>query len=388
VGSLEIDAKTGRIFLGTMLGGSGFSGGGLYRSGDGANRWLSIAGRGREAIHGMVFDARSGSITIATPTGLYRSMGFPYEEWQELPVGHRAQEVRRVVAHPRRAGTLYAIAWNHLYRSDDFGASWQLAAQPMPAGTDGATPALDLAVDAGGDVYVLQSPRTRLLKLAAGSVEWTSFDVWPAMYVVADPNVPGTVYVGSRVTRDGGASWQTTPAPSGTHLTIDPSDGRRLFLSAFSGLYLSTDAGMTWSRILTEIIIASNVAISPADPNVMSFLARRDIDRRLVYRSVDGGKTWNTVDPVSSDGSSFDFVAEEELLADIHDPQTLFAAIRTGVFRSDDGGATWRSIGEGLPAPSWPSLAMDRARRFLHLATSRGVWELPLEVPRRRSVRR
>ena len=384
-GTLDVDPKSGRLFLGT----NGGQGSGVYRSGDRGANWLPLDNAGREPVTGLLFDDATGSLTIATFTGVYRANG-----WSEVQVGHATHFARIVATHPRQPGTLFTISFNRLFRSDDSGATWRAAAGAMPLIGNAAWEALELAVDAAGDAYVrvsnfsVASP-DRTLRLPAGSRDWIDLGERGSGPLVADPSVPGTVYTGPMVTRDSGSTWEELVVPGGAErLTVDPTNPRRLFVDTIftNSVYESTDGGRTWSRHFEGLIISSHIVISPADPRVVTFLGRRFNDR-YIFRTTDGGVTWTTYAPATTDGSNFDFWYGDSLVADPRDPRTLYARTGAGVFRTTDGGASWHSLTAGLPSAYLWSLAIDADARFLHVGTAEGAWDLPLRSARRRSVR-
>lgn len=387
-GTLDVDPKTGRLFLGT----NGGPGSGVYRSGDRGASWLPVENEGREPVNGLLFDDATGKLTIATVTGVYRANGIPWGAWSEVPVGHATHLARKVAVHPRQPGTLFTISFNRLFRSDDDGATWHAAAGAMPLIDNEAWQALELAVDAAGDAYVVVSNFVgpdRLLRLPAGSRDWIDLGERGSGPLVADPSVPGTVYTGPLVTRDSGTTWEPFLVPHYTaRLTVDPTNPRRLFVSTLSpgNVEESTDGGRTWVRHFEGVTVSSDIVIAPTDPRVVTFLGRLFNDR-YVFRTTDGGVTWAMSPPATTDGSTFGFWYGDSLVADPRNARTLYARTGSGVFRTVDGGETWHSLTRGLPSAYFWSLAIDADARFLHVGTAEGAWDLPLGPGRRRSVR-
>ena len=147
-----------------------------------------------------------------------------------------------------------------------------------------------------------------------------------AIDVTFDPNDPGIVYA---------ALWQARRQP------WNFSSG-----GPGSGLYRSTDGGVTWTRLtgngLPEGILGRiHVSVSPADSKRV--YAMIEAHQGGLYRSDDGGVHWARV---SDDGRltqrAWYF---STVLADPKHVDTVYAA-NTGLFRSSDGGKTF----ELLPA--------------------------------------
>jgi photosystem II stability/assembly factor-like uncharacterized protein len=129
------------------------------------------------------------------------------------------------------------------------------------------------------------------------------------------------------------------------------------------GVYKSTDAGKTWKKIgldLTQHI--ARIAIHPKDPNIVFVAAQGALYEhstdRGVFKSTDGGTTWNKVLYVD------DKTGCVELSMDMNNPRILYAAMTeygrlpwkvtsggptSGMYKSTDGGETWKKIQKGLP---------------------------------------
>lgn len=93
------------------------------------------------------------------------------------------------------------------------------------------------------------------------------------------------------------------------------------------------------------------LAAHPTDPNVLYAGAWLTLpDTALVYRSRDGGETWQP----AAGGLPTDMPANSgvaDLVIDPADPNVLYVALqRRGVWRSDDGGQSWRNAGGGVLA--------------------------------------
>ncbi len=120
------------------------------------------------------------------------------------------------------------------------------------------------------------------------------------------------------------------------------------------GVWKSTDFGQTWQPIFDDQPTGSigSIAIAPSDPNIIyggsgEGLQRPDLSTGDgIYKSTDGGKTWQHLG--LRDGQQIPAIA-----IDPHDPNRVFAAVlghpygpnqERGVFRSTDGGATWQKV--------------------------------------------
>lgn len=143
---------------------------------------------------------------------------------------------------------------------------------------------------------------------------------------------------------------------------------RNTFLTG-DGMYKSTDGGKTWSHIgLDSTGIISWIIVDPGDPNVVyvaalgqGWVSNPD---RGVFKSVDGGQTWQKVLYVD------DKTGAISLAIDPSNPQVLYATMwqayrrpwvlwsggpGSGLYKTTDGGAKWINISRnpGLPPGIW-----------------------------------
>jgi photosystem II stability/assembly factor-like uncharacterized protein len=180
-------------------------------------------------------------------------------------------------------------------------------------------------------------------------------------------------------TTDAGTTWapifDEQPTQSIGAIAIAPSDPRIIYvgsgeglhrpdLSVGDGVYKSTDAGRTWTHLgLREAQQIPEIAVDPRNPDRL-FVAvlghpYGPNPERGIYRSTDGGRTFNQVltrgenigaRDVDIDSSNPD-VVYATFWEDRQGPWENAAWNGTGggVFKSTDGGTTWRPLTGGLP---------------------------------------
>jgi photosystem II stability/assembly factor-like uncharacterized protein len=98
---------------------------------------------------------------------------------------------------------------------------------------------------------------------------------------------------------DGGTSWAPIDAPTELQLAaVDPADHAVLYVSAGEGISKSGDGGASWTLALPTPQRAINIAVSPADTNLVYVaLSGRGISADFeLHRSVDGGVTWQKLE--------------------------------------------------------------------------------------------
>ncbi|MFN8357302.1 MAG: glycosyl hydrolase [Spirosomataceae bacterium] len=206
-----------------------------------------------------------------------------------------------------------------------------------------------------------------------------------AIAIAGEPGNPQVTYIGAASggifkTEDGGVSWRPIfddqEVSSIGSLALAPSDPKQVWAgtgetfvirpahSLGNGIYKSTDAGKTWKNKGLELTgRIGRVVVHPTNPNIVYACAMGHLygpqAERGVYRTQDGGTTWERVLFVN------DQTGAADLAIDPTNPSILYAAmwqvsINTwglnsggaggGIYRSKDGGTTWEPLNvKGLP---------------------------------------
>ncbi len=144
-------------------------------------------------------------------------------------------------------------------------------------------------------------------------------------------------------------------------------------LAQGDGIYKSVDAGKTWKNVgLKDSRAVGKLIIHPTNPDIV-FVAALGHPygpnaERGVFRTTDGGKSWQKVLFVNENTGAVD------VAFDPHNPHILFAAMwqvrrqpwtltsggpGSGLYRSIDGGDTWKKLeGDGLPEPPYGKIGV------------------------------
>ncbi|MFQ5742899.1 MAG: hypothetical protein ACE5HV_04840 [Acidobacteriota bacterium] len=239
------------------------------------------------------------------------------------------------------------------------------------------------------------------LAAALSSLEWRN--IGPAImggrvsdFAVVESN-PAVFFVGTATggvwkTVNGGTSFEPLfddqPTSSIGDVTISQSNPNLIWVGSGepqnrqsspygNGVYKSIDGGRSWSHMgLYESRHISRIRIDPTDNNTVFVAAVGQLwganEERGVFRSKDGGASWEKVLYVDENTGAID------LAMDPNDPETLFAAMyqrrRTswgfngggpgsGIYRTRDGGASWQELTEGLPRGQKGRIGLDIYRR-------------------------
>ncbi len=203
-----------------------------------------------------------------------------------------------------------------------------------------------------------------------------------------------TIYVGTA----GGGIWKSTNAGASFKpifdkycmsigaLAIDPQNPSVIYagagesnmrntVSIGDGMYKSYDAGENWTRIgLDSSEHISKIVIDPTNTNTIYVAVPgplwSDGQQRGLFKSTDGGKTWNKILYINEKTGCAD------ILIDPAHPEIVFATMwefrrlpysfnsggtNSGMYKSTDGGRTWKELSNGLPKKPFGRIAFTLA---------------------------
>ena len=210
--------------------------------------------------------------------------------------------------------------------------------------------------------------------------------------VVGVPGQPNIYYAGAGgggvwKTTDGGDSWDAVfkdqPTASIGALALAPSNPNIVWVGTGEGnprndvvdgrgVFMSSDAGKTWKAVgLQNVGQITRIVIDPGNPDIVFVGALGHVwapnSERGVFRTADGGKTWQRVLFVN------DSTGVSDLAMAPSNPRLLFAGMwqfvrrpweltsggaGSGIYRSSDGGVTWERLKDGLPAGPYGRIAL------------------------------
>ncbi|MGI9060661.1 MAG: WD40/YVTN/BNR-like repeat-containing protein [Ktedonobacteraceae bacterium] len=253
--------------------------------------------------------------------------------------------------------------------------------------------------------------RTTIDPTMLNALEWRSIGPYRGGRVVAvagDPVHPQVFYFGSTgggvwKTNDGGLYWTNVSdgyfkRASVGALAVAPSDPNVIYagmgeatirgnVSHGDGVYKSTDMGKTWIHLgLEDTRHIGKVRIHPQNPDVVYVAALGHAHgpnaERGVYRSRDGGKTWENVLFKSEKAGAID------LAIDPNNPRILYASFweaqrlphtlisggeDSGIYKSTDGGDTWTDI---TCKPGLPTGLLGKIGLAVSPAKAERVWAI------------
>ena len=204
--------------------------------------------------------------------------------------------------------------------------------------------------------------------------------------VKIDPNDPdNTVWVGTGEiwtrnsvsigdglykSTDGGSNWKKMGFENSERISsieINPKNPNEIYVGVLGalwgdskdrGVYKTIDGGKTWEKILyvNEKTGANDIIMDPTDPNIL-YAAMWEFRRTAwgfnsggpnsaLYKSIDAGKTWNKIHNGFPEGD----LGRLALTIAPSNPKIIYTVIESkqdkGLYRSEDAGASWKLLNE------------------------------------------
>ena len=290
---------------------------------------------------------------------------------------YRGGRTRAIAGVPSQPNVFYMAPVNGgVFKSSDYARTWQPIFDDQPTASVGA---IAVAPANPKVVYVGSGEGLHRPDLSVGDGIYKSVD--------------------------GGKTWMHVGLRDGqqiAQLAVDPKNADRFFVAVAGhpygpneerGVFRSIDGGKTFERVLyrDENVGASDVQIDPNNPAIVyaALWESREGpwengvfngDKGGIFKSVDGGKTWRQL----TKGLPGNIVQANIAIAP-SSPKSLFAAVRTKtiakLYRSDDGGETWHGTtddprpGLGIGGGDLPVVRFDPKNPQIVYSASVVCWK-------------
>jgi photosystem II stability/assembly factor-like uncharacterized protein len=298
---------------------------------------------------------------------------------------------------------LDAVYGGGIYKSTNFGDSWDLLTSTSGAFADSFRCVMKLAADPVGNIYAATKdirgsygPYSYrlvggLFKSTNGGTSWTKIssttfatnyfnpcDVIPvsSTIIIYAVGSNGSTLGGIYRTTDGGTSWNKIASnlPTANYgrvaLAPDPNNANNLFAvfestditpagdAGLKGIYKSTDAGANWTQLASppKILSTGNMSylkdqgsydnVIAVDPNNSNNIYVGGID---MMKSTNGGTSWSQLtfwDPFY--GTPAVHADHHAIVFDKNNANTLFNGNDGGVYKTTNGGGSWTMLNNGL----------------------------------------
>ena len=410
---------------------------GVYKSNDGGGSWSAFSDglsyhyiddsgqRHFSRVSSIIIDPLNSNIVYAgTNSGVFNSSNGG--RWSALNSGLSDLGVNALALDPVNPSIGFTGTDGGVFKSSSGGASWSLNNNGLPgvnvnslalnrgnadvyAGTDSGT---FRSNDHGGNwsgrdfyplafdphnsntIYAQYDGSEGISKSTDGGVTWGSANNGLENNYVSvlaiDPGNSEIIYAGSDgplfKSTNGGGNW--SPIGSLSYplvLVVHPNNSTIIYALAYDyddslTVFKSTDAGVSWNRSDgnsgTPFYSVSALVLDPINPATIYVSAYRyDSTTAMVFKSTDGGGSWNI------SGTGLPSSSVSSLVIDPLYPNNVYAGTyAVGVFKSTDGGASWNPFNDGLTSLAINALAIDASGNFLHAGTPAGVFDYQFNV--------
>ena len=290
---------------------------------------------------------------------------------------YRGGRTRAVCGVPSQPNVFYMAAVNGgVFKSIDYGRTWQPVFDDQPTASVGS---IAVAPSNPNVVYVASGEGLHRPDLSVGDGVYKSTDA------------------GKTWTHLGLRNGQQIP-----QLAVDPKNPDRVFVAVAGhpygpneerSVYRSVDGGKTFERVLyrDENIGASDVQIDPSNPQIVYAALWESREGPWengvfngsgggIFKSIDGGKTWRQLTKGLPDN-----IVQANLAIAPSAPKALLAAVKTKtvakLYRSDDGGETWHGTtddprpGLGIGGGDLPVVRFDPKNPQIVYSASIVCWK-------------
>ncbi|MEP6811009.1 MAG: glycoside hydrolase, partial [Chthoniobacterales bacterium] len=305
---------------------------------------------------------------------------------------YRGGRVRAISGVPSQPNLFYMAQVNGgVFRSNDFGRTWQPIFDDQPTGSVGA---LAVALSDPNVIYVGSGEGLHRPDLSVGDGIYKTTDAgktWthPGLrdgqqiaQIAVDPRNADRIFIavaghpygpnperGIFRSLDGGQTFEKVlykdENTGGADVQIDPSNPQIVYAALWEaregpwenstwtgsngGIFKSTDGGTTWRQLtkgLPAEIAQANIAIAPSDPKIL-FAAVASKSASRLFRSDDAGETWTVATSDARPGIGIGGGDLPVVRFDPKNPAVVYSA-SVVCWKSTDGGKSW-SAWRGAP---------------------------------------
>ena len=362
--------------------------GGVWKSENAGLNWTAIfdkedyASTGAIAINQAIPDivwlgTGEGNVrnSVSIGGGIYKSIDAG-KNWTNMGLA-KTEHINRIALHPTNPNIAYVAAlgalWSEnkergIYKTIDGGKSWQKIL--FVNNTTGAT---DIKMDP-----------TNPNKLYASMWQFTRL---PYRFE------SGGEGSGLYVSVDGGVSWDEKTSADGLpkgdlgRITLDiaesqPSTVYALIEAEKSALMRSDNGGSSWRTVNSEIGVAdrpfyySEIEVDPNNPDIIYNIATK------VRRSIDGGKTFNTIEKIDCCATgNYIHIDNHSLWINPKNSEHLILGNDGGIAITQDKGDSWRFV-QNLAISQFYHIRVDDANPYNIYGglQDNGSWRGPAEV--------
>jgi len=328
------------------------------------------------------------SITTLQPTGVPALTSTPIQwSWRRIYFGQDLprDKITAIVSNPVDVDVLYVGTENAgIYKSIDGGFSWQ------PAQNGLGRARIDSLIIDPADHQVLYASTNMggIYKTINGGANWFPINKGLAdngggsaiTLVTMDPKMPVDLFYSASgkvfATENGGESWnlvQKTECPRSVSSIAIHLYEKSLLASNSTGdetcapgIYLSTDDGVTWTLMETNLPSESLDNFDDywrlvTHPALRELVFAYHPESKLLYRSEDWGETWHKVRDQC-----------EVFALDQQEPSEAYCFLQSRVMYTSNAGKTWKQVTQSGPTNDSPVVLISNKTLY---QGEIGIWK-------------
>jgi|GEM_PF-1556159 len=342
-----------------------------------------LGGSGNDAGHGIAIDQAGNAHLIGTTNspnlqtlgafqgsgggGLIKSSNRAVS-WSISSNGLAATVINALVIDGSNSSRLYTATRDGVFKSSDNGSSWSAINTGI-----GNRPVFSLAIDPANPAILYGgSSFGALFKSTDSGANWSRLRIGTSFTqtngLAINSTTPNTLYAGTSdgffISTDGGANWSASntglTSQSIISLAVEPKSPTTIYvgtnLFTGGGVFKSTNAGASWSRIAGLGGEVNAFAFDPVNANTVYAVASPDLGGSGggLYRSTDNGNSWSQF--VRTGFGVLSIAIDPANPATIYLGTDLFSGL--GVLKSTNGGANFSA--SGLTTQRVRALVIDR----------------------------
>jgi len=338
--------------------------GDLYVTRDGGKSWRTIEGMRGKSIRALTISPSNPKVlVVGALDGVYRSDDSG-ETWRRIsPEGHaEIKNIESIAIDPKNPDVVYAGTWHLPWKTDDGGKSWHHIKEGVIDDSD----VFSIIVDFSNPSTVFASACSGIYKSESAGNLFHKVTGIPATarrtrVLMQDPKNPQIVYAGTTEglykTLDGGKTFKrmTGPEVIVNDVSVDPRDTNRVLLATDrSGVLTSENGGSTFTssnRGYSHRQVSS-LLVDAKDPNTIYVGLLNDRDYGGMYVSHDAGSSWSQASKGLKDRDVFALRQAED--------GDIFAGTSHGVMKFSRKTDLWESASvvvkeKTTPGPKIPA---------------------------------
>ncbi len=284
--------------------------------------------------------------------------------------------VNSIAVDPNNGNILYiGAAEGGVWKSTDGGSTWTPLTDGQPSMANGAI-ALDpnnpdtIYVGTGEENFAIDSYYgAGILKSTNAGASWTNI-VGPFLHayigsLAVSPDNSQVLLCASDTgiwrSDDSANTWANVLKGTGTAVLFNPGNGQVAYAalgdpfgSFQNGVYKSTDGGQTWqslrgsgSSALPVVDVGRiSLSIAPSSPSILYAAVHNYADGSLldIFKTTDGGTLWSPTHAPDICAATGQCWYDMTIRVNPTNPDVIFAGGQTSIIRSVDGGATWVNL--------------------------------------------